>query len=95
MSAKVNFTDGFNPVSLEIYQDKIYLMGTDGNMKVLDSNYNVIQKYQFSDNALEKYSERELSFLRQCCRVQNFMLSIDSCRNSRIIRCQLQFMYMT
>jgi len=56
---EVHSDDSFLPASLHIYQDQIYLMSTDGKMKVLDSNFDTIQEYQFSDNALENYKDRE------------------------------------
>ena len=56
---EVYFDGSFLPASLNIYQDKIYLMSADGKMKVLDSNFDTVQEYQLADNALENYSDRE------------------------------------
>jgi len=56
---EVHSDDSFLPAALHIYQDQIYLMSSDGRMKVLDSNFDTIQEYHLSDNALENFQDKK------------------------------------
>jgi len=51
--------DTFAPISLQIYNGKIYVISTEGRVKVFDSDYNLVKEFSLSDNALAQYSDKQ------------------------------------